>query len=51
MDVVHAVDMNAPAVYDLQDAFYVPFAGFAGIARPGPNLSIWERTDVASARR
>jgi hypothetical protein len=30
-------------VYDQQDAFYVPFDGFDGVARPGPNLSIYER--------
>jgi hypothetical protein len=30
-------------VYDQQDAFYLPFAGFGGIERPGPNIYIYER--------
>jgi len=38
-----AVDMRAPHVYDQQDAFFVPLAGFAGVGRPGPNLSIYRR--------
>jgi hypothetical protein len=29
--------------YDRQDAFFLPFASFAGIERPGPNLVIYER--------
>jgi hypothetical protein len=28
-------------VYDLQDAFFLPLAGFAGIERPGPNIDIY----------
>jgi hypothetical protein len=31
------------AVYDQQDAFYVPFAGFDAIRRPGPDVHIFER--------
>ena len=30
-------------VYDIQDAFYVPYGGFNGVQRPGPNLEIYER--------
>jgi hypothetical protein len=30
-------------VYDLQDAFFLPLAGFAGIERPGPNIDIYRR--------
>ena len=30
-------------VYDLQDAFYVPYGGFRGVRRPGPNLEIYSR--------
>ncbi len=30
-------------VYDLQDEFYLPFAGFQRIERPGPNLKIYIR--------
>jgi len=39
-----AVDMSrSDRWYDLQDAFYVPFKGFQGVARPGPNLYIYKR--------
>lgn len=37
-----AVDMTAPHVYDQQDAWYVPLDGFAGVGRPGPNISVYE---------
>jgi hypothetical protein len=30
-------------VYDLQDEFYLPFAGFRRIERPGPNLKVYVR--------
>ncbi len=30
-------------VYDRQDEFYVPFAGFEGTSRPGPNLAVYVR--------
>jgi hypothetical protein len=30
-------------LYDKQDAFYVPFAGFEGVERPGPNISVYSR--------
>jgi hypothetical protein len=30
-------------VYDLQDEFYLPFAGFHQIDRPGPNLKVYVR--------
>ncbi|MDP2940702.1 MAG: glycosyltransferase family 39 protein [Candidatus Omnitrophota bacterium] len=29
--------------FDQQDAFYLPFHGFRGIERPGPNLYIYEK--------
>ena len=29
--------------FDQQDAFYVPFAGFRGVKRPGPNIYVYER--------
>ena len=38
-----AVDLRAPHVYDQQDAFFVPLAGFAGVGRPGPNFFIYQR--------
>jgi hypothetical protein len=34
-------------VYDLQDEFYMPFAGFRSVARPGPNLDIYVRHGVS----
>ena len=33
----------AHAVYDQQDAFYVPFAGFDAVRLPGPDVHIFER--------
>lgn len=33
-------------VYDLQDEFYLPLAGFRGIERPGPNLDVFVRKHV-----
>ncbi len=33
----------AAGFYDEQDAFFLPFAGFEGVAHPGPNLTIWRR--------
>ena len=39
-----AFDPAAPGNwYDMQDAFYVPFVGFKGIQRPGPNFTVYER--------
>lgn len=39
-----SVDMdNKNQWYDLQDAFYVPFHGFEGVMRPGPNIYIYKR--------
>jgi hypothetical protein len=34
-------------VYDLQDEFYIPFAGFRSVERPGPNLDIYVRNGVS----
>jgi uncharacterized membrane protein len=30
-------------VYDRQDAFFIPFSGFSGITRPGPNFTLYKR--------
>jgi 4-amino-4-deoxy-L-arabinose transferase-like glycosyltransferase len=30
-------------VYDQQDAFFAPFAGFRGVERPGPNYTLYKR--------
>jgi 4-amino-4-deoxy-L-arabinose transferase-like glycosyltransferase len=39
-----AVDTDEPAnVYDVQDAFFLPFAGFRRVERPGPNILIYRR--------
>jgi len=35
-------DSESRARYDQLDAFYVPVAGFKGIARPGPRIRIYE---------
>jgi hypothetical protein len=40
---IRAVNMNLPHVYDQQDAWFAPLAGFDGVARPGPNFSIYRR--------
>jgi hypothetical protein len=40
---IRAVNMKQPHLYDQQDAWFVPLAGFEGVARPGPNLSIYHR--------
>ena len=46
--VIDAQDLSATdAVYDWQDEFYLPLAGFGGIERPGPNLTIYVRPDLA----
>ena len=30
--------------FDPIDAFYIPYAGFHGIERPGPNINVYRRT-------
>jgi hypothetical protein len=48
-----AIDAYDPAaegiVYDWQDEFYLPLAGFHAVRRPGPNLSIYVRPDFEGA--
>ncbi len=39
-----AVALKKPHVYDQQDAFFVPYAGFDGVKRPGPNFTVYRRT-------
>jgi hypothetical protein len=42
--VFKAVDLDRGwRLYDMQDAFYVPFAGFDGVSRPGPNFTLYKR--------
>jgi hypothetical protein len=38
-----AFSPGARRVYDRQDAFFVPFAGFSGVERPGPNFTLYRR--------
>jgi hypothetical protein len=40
---VRATTDATHAVYDRQDAFFLPMAGFRGIERPGPNVQIYVR--------
>ena len=41
-----ALSLKDERVYDRQDAFFVPFAGFSGVKRPGPNISLYKRTGI-----
>ena len=34
-------------VFDQQDVFFTPFAGFGGVERPGPNFSLYKRSPSA----
>jgi 4-amino-4-deoxy-L-arabinose transferase-like glycosyltransferase len=38
-----------PGIYDLQDSFFVPYAGFDGVERPGPNFTLYRRA-IAKSR-
>ena len=50
--MIDAYDPSAKGVvYDWQDEFYLPLAGFAGISRPGPNLTLYVRPDIAERLR
>ena len=41
---IRAADLSETRnVYDIQDGFYVPYAGFHGVRRPGPNFEIYRR--------
>jgi hypothetical protein len=38
------IDINNPSHwFDQDDNFYVPFAGFEGVQRPGPNIYVYEK--------
>jgi hypothetical protein len=37
-----ALDLAAPHIYDMQDAFFIPFAQFTGVERPGPNFTLYK---------
>jgi 4-amino-4-deoxy-L-arabinose transferase-like glycosyltransferase len=34
-------------VYDIQDAFFIPFTGFSGVERPGPNFTLYRRSSAS----
>jgi hypothetical protein len=38
------------AVYDLEDAFFMPLSGFNTVERPGPNITIYRRRDAITSR-
>ncbi len=40
---LNAVSLNKPHLYDQQDAFFMPYAGFDGVTRPGPNFTVYKR--------
>jgi hypothetical protein len=44
-DLVHVVrgHGDGPTVYDRQDAFFVPYAGFSDTTHPGPNFAVYRR--------
>ncbi len=44
-------DYNLRLVYDRDDAFFVPLAGFEAVTRPGPNLLVFRRLPTAADRR
>ena len=52
--LVHTVLATSPqprsAVYDLQDAFFMPVSGFDELRRPGPTVQIYRRRDASSLR-
>jgi hypothetical protein len=49
---IEAFDSSSQSgiVYDWQDEFYLPLAGFSAVRSPGPNLSIYARPELATAR-
>ena len=37
-------------VYDVQDAFFAPYAGFRGVTRPGPGIRVYRRRERRGER-
>jgi hypothetical protein len=37
-----------PRVYDPQDAFFMPLAGFDGVRRPGPNFYLYKHAGAVT---
>ena len=49
---VHATRGRArSAVYDRQDAFFLPFSRFATVERPGPTIFVYRRSDLPALAR
>jgi 4-amino-4-deoxy-L-arabinose transferase-like glycosyltransferase len=47
--VVHVANPEDPRNrYDVQDAFFLPYAGFRNVRRPGPNLYIYRHLRAAA---
>jgi len=50
--LIHTVPATSPrpgaAVYDLQDAFFMPVSRFDEVRRPGPTVRIYRRRDASS---
>jgi 4-amino-4-deoxy-L-arabinose transferase-like glycosyltransferase len=42
-----ALSLDGDHVFDPQDAFFVPLAGFEGVERPGPNFAVYKRAGAA----
>jgi hypothetical protein len=42
-----ALALGKGLVFDRQDAFFVPFAGFERVTRPGPNFTLFKRVAAA----
>ncbi len=40
-----AFEPRVTHAYDQQDAWFLPMDGFAGVGRPGPNVSVYRRRD------
>jgi hypothetical protein len=50
VEVVTGATQKSGAVYDAQDAFFLPVAGFGTVERPGPTVFIYRRGDTPSVR-
>jgi hypothetical protein len=48
---IQAVKLSEAHVYDQQDAFYLPLDGFAGVSRPGPNITFYKRRQLPMNER
>ncbi len=48
--IFRALDLQETGnLYDIQDAFFVPYAGFRGVERPGPNFTLFRRAELVYA--